>query len=313
MTNRLNEVKQKTNKHNNNVDKLTYVLLLIPTFLSASFVFLIIIFISKRGVSPFLASIYGDLHVNFLRFMTGMTWFQPPNLYGIFFVVVNTLYVVILAGLIAIPISVFTALFIAKMTPKPVSKFFQTVIELLASVPSIVFGVFGLGVVTKIVIWISSIFGKQTAGGISTLSTVFVLAMMILPTITLLSITAIKSVNPDLEKNSLALGASKVQTFFKITLVSAKSGIFAGIILGIGRALGEATAVSMVAGNSGSGLSFDLFSTTRTLTSTMLLGLKETVGLDYDIRFSVGMILIILIIVTNLFLNYLKKKVGRFS
>jgi len=83
--------------------------------------------------------------------------------------------------------------------------------------------------------------------------------------------------------------------------------------LGIGRALGEATAVSMVAGNAGSGPTFDLFSTTRTLTSTMLLGLKETAGLDYDIRFSVGMILIILIILTNLGLNYLKRKVGRFS
>ncbi|MBU0997546.1 MAG: phosphate ABC transporter permease subunit PstC [Firmicutes bacterium] len=300
-------------KHNKKTDRIMQNILLIPTVLSASFVLMILIFISQRGVAPFLPSEYGNESVNFLRFITGVTWYQPPNSYGIFFIVVNTVFVVALSSLIAVPISVFTALYIAKMTPKPISKFFQTIIELLASVPSIVFGVFGLGVITKVVLWIASIFGLQTAGGISTLATVFVLAMMILPTITLLSITAINSVNLDLEKNSLALGASKMQTYFKVTLVSAKSGIFAGIILGIGRALGEATAVSMVAGNAGSGPSFDLFSTTRTLTSTMLLGLKETTGLDYDIRFSVGMVLILLIILTNLGLNYLKKKVGRFS
>ncbi len=300
-------------KHNRTTDKITQGLLLIPTVLSASFVIMILIFISQRGVSPFLPSQYGNDSVNFLRFITGVTWFQPPNSYGIFFIVINTIFIVFLAGFIAIPISIFTALYIAKMTPKTISIFFQTTIELLASIPSIVFGVFGLGVISKVVLWIANLFGKQTAGGISTLSTVFVLAMMIIPTITLLSISAIRAVNLDLEKNSLALGASKMQTYFKVTLVSAKSGIFAGIILGIGRALGEATAVSMVAGNAGSGPTFDLFSTTRTLTSTMLLGLKETAGLDYDIRFSVGMILIILIILTNLGLNYLKRKVGRFS
>lgn len=307
------EMNSKTKKHNKIVDKVTSSFLLFPTILSASFVVLILLFISQRGVSPFLRSTYGSDAVNFWHFLIGTTWFQPPNLYGIFFVVVNTLYIVILAGLVAVPIGILTALFISKMTTKHISNFLQTIIELLASVPSIVFGVFGLGVVTKVVVWFANIFGKQTAGGISSLSTVIVLAMMILPTITLLSITAINAVNRDLENNSLALGASRMQTYFKVTLVSAKSGIFAGIILGIGRALGEATAVSMVAGNAGSGPTFDLFSTTRTLTSTMLLGLKETTGVDYDIRFSVGIILIILIIVTNLFLNYLKKKIGRFS
>lgn len=295
------------------IEKLTVIFLLIPTVLSASFVFLIIFFISKRGISPFLVSEYGTLHADFWHFLIGTTWYQPPNVYGVFFIVVNTMYVVLLAALIAVPVSIFTALFISKMAPKVISKFFQTMIELLASVPSIVFGVFGLGVVTKVVVKVAAIFGTQTAGGISLLSTVLVLAMMILPTITLLSITAMNAVNRDMENNSLALGATKTQTYFKITLVSAKSGIFAGIILGIGRALGEATAVSMVAGNAGSGPTFDIFNTTRTLTSTMLLGLNETVGLDYDIRFSVGLVLIFLIIMTNLFLNYIKKRVGRFS
>jgi len=109
----------------------------------------------------------------------------------------------------------------------------------------------------------------------------------------------------------LALGTSEAQTNFRIVIPSAKGGSFSGIILGVGRALGEATAVSMVAGNAGSGPTFDLFDTTRTLTSTMLLGLKETTGLDYDIRFSVGIVLIIIIIVTNIILNRFKKRLER--
>lgn len=304
---------QKIKKRNKLIDQVTQTGLLVPSILSASFVILIIVFITQRGISPFLPSVYGDMSVDFLRFISSNTWFIHPNIYGIFFVIVNTLYVVLLAAVLAVPISVFTALFIAKMTPKPISHFFQTVIELLAAIPSIIFGVFGLGIITNIVKNIASIFNMQTAGGISALSTILVLAIMIMPTITLLSITAINAVQKDIENNSLALGATKMQTMFKITLVSAKSGIFAGIILGIGRALGEATAVSMVAGNAGTGPDFNIFNTTRTLTSTMLLGLKETTGLDYDIRFSVGMILIILIIVTNLLLNVAKKNIGRFS
>ncbi|MBI9009251.1 MAG: phosphate ABC transporter permease subunit PstC [Tenericutes bacterium] len=304
---------KKIKQRNKIVDKITQIALLMPTILAASFVLLIIIFISERGVAPFLESQYGDLSVDLIRFLLGNEWYISPNVYGVFFIIINTLYVVFLSAVIAIPISILTALFIAKMTSKTISNFFQIVIELLAAIPSIVFGVFGLGVITNVVKKIAALFQMQTAGGISTLTTIFVLAIMIMPTITLLSITAIKAVRKDLEQNSLALGATKMQTLFKITLVDAKSGIFAGIILGVGRSLGEATAVSMVAGNAGTGPNFNLFGTTRTLTSTMLLGIKETTGLDYDIRFSVGIILVVLIIVINLLLNFAKKKIGRFS
>ena len=103
-----------------------------------------------------------------------------------------------------------------------------------------------------------------------------------------------------------------METNFKVVLVSAKHGIFSGIILGVGRALGEATAVSMVCGNKGSGPSFNIFDTTKTLTSAMLQNIHESSGLDYDIRFSIGLLLIIIIIVTNLLLNLINKKVGRY-
>lgn len=304
--------KTEINK-NKLIDKLVNITLLIPTIFAASVVILIIYFISARGIAPFLRTQYGDLAVNIFKFLTGSTWFVSPNVYGIFFIVVDTLFIVFLSALLSVPVSIVTALFITKMTPKPISGIFQTAIEMLAAIPSIVFGVFGMGVITNLVKKLANIFNYQTAGGISALSTILVLTIMIMPTITLLSITAIKAVNKDIEENSFALGATKIQTYFKVTLVSAKSGIFAGIILGIGRALGEATAVSMVAGNAGTGPSFNIFEITRTLTSTMLLGLKESTGLSYDIRFSVGVVLIVLIIVTNIILNYIKKRIGKFS
>jgi phosphate transport system permease protein len=153
-------------------------------------------------------------------------------------------------------------------------------------------------------------FGQQSVGGNSTLATVVVLALMSIPTITAVSEVAIRSVDQSIENASLALGASKTQTHFKVTLLAAKSGIFAGAILAIGRALGEATAVSLVAGNARSGPTFGLFDITATITSTMLQGLKETTGIDYDIRFSLGILLMAVILITNVILNTIKKKVG---
>ena len=124
---------------------------------------------------------------------------------------------------------------------------------------------------------------------------------------------AIKSVKKSIIDGSLALGASVTQTNFKVVLTSAKSGIFAGIILGVGRALGEATAISLVCSAPGSGPNFDLFNGTRTLTTTMLFSIHETTGVDYDIRFSVAVVLIIIILVSNILLNFIKKKIGRVS
>lgn len=280
----------------------------IAALLSALVIVVIVGFIAYRGIKPFV--FYQQLNVNVWLFLTGMRWFSFPNLYGIGFIIINTLFTSLIAILLAAPVAVLTALFIGKMAPKGVSAVLENIIALLAAIPSIVFGVFGRGYITVFVDRLALLFGVQTMGGLSTLSTSLVLALMILPTITTLAITSIKAVDVEMEKGSLALGASQTQTHFHITLAAAKSGIFSGIILGMGRALGEATAVSMVAGNRMDGPTFDLFGITRTLTSTMLSNLKETFGLDYDIRFSVGIVLIFIILLTNGILNYLKKKLG---
>ncbi len=308
--------KQKIHLNNRKelIDRFVKTTFLLTTILSASFIIIIVVFIAREGIKPFIDDYDGIGSVSVIRFLMGTTWLRgtafQSNLYGVGYVIINTLYIALLSLIIAMPIGVLSALFIAKVAPKKLSSILRTVVELLASIPSIVYGLFGSGVILGVVYNLAKIFGVQSKGGNSVLATVMVLSLMILPTITALSEVAIRSVHKDIEEGSLALGATKTQTNFKVVLISAKSGIFTAAILGIGRALGEATAVSLVAGNARSGPSFGFFETTSTLTSTMLQGLKETIGLDYDIRFSVGIVLIIVILLTNLILNFVKRKIG---
>lgn len=290
-------------------DVLLKRMFMLAAIVSASCIAVIVIFVAIKGIQPFLPGYeYGQ--VSLMDFLFGTTWRQDQGIYGVGFIVINTLISAFGALLISFPISILTALFIVKIAPKRISQIMQSVVELLASIPSVVYGVFAAGAITSLVMNLANQFQMITAGGSSLLAVILLLAIMIFPTITSLSITAIQAVDKDLELASLALGATQTQTNFKVILMSAKSGIFAGAILGIGRAFGEATAVAMVAGNKVFGPTFDLFDITRTLTSTMLAGLKETTGLDYDIRFSVGIVLMVVILCSNFLLNAVKKKVG---
>jgi phosphate transport system permease protein len=289
----------------------------IVSVISASFIVLVIYFIMKKGISPFITTGYKQGNVNFFDFVTGMMWLNGPvgesAAYAVGFAIINTLIASFGAIILATPVSVLTALFIAKIAGKRIGEFLRTIVGLLAAIPSIIYGVFGLGVITNFTDWLADVFNQQTSAGLSLLTTVLVLALMIMPTITVVSENAISSVKNHIEQGSLALGATKIQTYFKVVLTSAKSGIFSGIILGVGRALGEATAVSMVSGNRFSGIALNPFDTTVTLTSRMLLGIKETTGLDYDIRFSVGIMLLVVIVITNFALGFVQKRVGNIS
>jgi phosphate transport system permease protein len=277
--------------------------------ISASLIVLIFVFIAMRGLRVFFPNYeYGQ--VNLWDFLTGLTWRQDQGKYGVLFIVINTLVSAIGAAILSFPISVLTALFVVKIAPKKLKVVFTTVVELLAAVPSVVYGVFAAGVIVKGVDSLASSFGISTFGGNSLLAVIILLAIMIFPTMTSIAIVAIEAVSEDIELGSLALGASRTQTNFKVVLASAKSGIFTGLILGLGRAFGEATAVSMVAGNKFYGPTTNLFDITRTLTSTMLSGLKETTGLDYDIRFSVGIVLMIVIFITNYLIHLVKNRIG---
>lgn len=300
----------KVLQNNKRRDKIIRIILQGMTIISALFIVIIIGIVVYRGIGPFVKD-YNGVTVNFFKFISGTRYYAP--LYRIGYIIINTIYVVILAIILSVPIAVLTALFVVKMAPKFLSKTIATAVEVLASIPSIIFGMFGKGFVVKGVIWLAGLFGISTAGGMGNLASAIVLAMMILPTITTMSISAIKSVPVEMEQGSLALGASPIQTMFNINLRGAIPGIFAGIIIGVGRALGEATAVTMVAGNRGSGPTFGLFETTRTLTSTILTGIHETADqLEYDIRFSIGIVLIFVILIINYSLNYVRRKIGKY-
>lgn len=292
------------------IDKVVQNIFLTIAIICASAIVFIVGFILVKGLNPFVGY-YSELNgsQNFWKFIIGTTW--SDNNYGVLGMAINTIYLVVISAVFALVISVLTAIFIVRIAPKKVAVGMQSVIELLAAVPSIVFGLFGQGFICPIIRDIGESMGIQTAGGQSGFATIIVLVMMMIPTITMICITSMRAIKQDQIQASLALGATKAQTDFKIVIGGAKSGIFAALILGVGRALGEATAVSMVCGSAVTGPVFNLFDVTRTLTSTMMLAFHESSGLNYDIRFSVGIVLIAIILITNVGLNCIKRRLER--
>ena len=311
------KTKSKSRNTYSKTDRLTRNILLGFGILSSSFIFIIAIFITLEGIIPFVTDNNGLGTVNLWNFLTGTVWLSGRTFvsttYGVGYVVLQTLYLAFLSLLVSFPVGVMTALFIAKIAPKRIAEFMRGTVELMASIPSIVFGLVGAGFFLPIIYDFGQLFGISSAGGAGTLGVVLVLSLMSLPTIIALSEVSIRSVDVSLEQASLALGATPTQTRFKIILLAAKNGIFSSAILAIGRSLGEATAVALVAGNARSGPNFGLFDITSTMTSMMLSGLKETTGIDFNIRFSVGLLLMIVILLTNITLNVIKRKVGNFD
>lgn len=289
-------------------DRLASTIFMICGFISAIMIVLIVFFVGQRGIQVFLPG-YAERQ-NLWDFLSGTSWRPEANIFGAGFIIVNTLISALGAAILAFPISVLSALFIVKVAPKQLQDVFTTIVELLAAIPSVVYGVFAAGALTDLVNNVAVALGTTTRGGLSMLTVIMLLAIMVYPTMTSLAIAAIRAVPEPLELGSLALGASRTQTNFKVVLSSAKSGIFAGLVLGLGRAFGEATAVSMVAGNAMIGPTWNPFDITRTLTSTMLTGMYETTGVAYDIRFSVGIVLMIIIIFTNWLIHRVRRKIG---
>ncbi len=286
-----------------------FFLFLFIALICTSIIIITFLVILIKGLSPFFknySTVEGEtLTPNFGTFLFGLNWSN----YGALYLLINTIFAVFLSLIISVPISLMTALFITRIAPKPIAIIFKSGIDILSSIPSIIFGLFGQMVICPFVNNLSNIFNYQTMGGSSLLSGIIVLAMMSIPTITIVSITSLESVEKSYVEGSLALGATNSETNFKVILKGATSGIISGIILGIGRALGEATAISLVIGNALSGPTFNLFDPSSTLTTIMMLGLTEASGLAYDMKFTLGIYLMLVIIITNLVLNYIKNKI----
>ena len=231
---------------------------------------------------------------NPVKFLSGSQW-RPikEKLYGIFPMIAGTLLASIGAVLLGVPVALLCAVFMAEFLPKKIAAVIRGGVELLAGIPSVVFGFFGLMVIVPVV---KKIFGIPA--GNTLLSAIIVLSLMILPTVITIAETSLRAVPQPLREASLSLGASKMQTAWRVALPHAKSGVIAGIILGISRAVGETSAVILVAGNSPQ-LTFNPLQSIRTLTATIAMEMGYASGRHSEMLFSIGVALFIVILFLN--------------
>lgn len=231
--------------------------------------------------------------------------------FGILYIILTSIVGTALAILIGVPVSILTAVFLAEVAPKKLAAIVQPAVELLAAIPSVIYGLLGLMILTP---WMYGLEKKifagsqnhQFTGGANLISAVIVLAIMILPTVINISVSSIKAVPQQMKSVSLALGATKIQTIFGVVLPAAKSGIMTAIVLGIGRALGEAMAISLV---SGSAVNIPLpFNSVRFLTTAIVSDMSYSQGTHRQVLFTIGLVLFVFIMVINLILTRLIKK-----
>lgn len=239
--------------------------------------------------------------IGILDFIFGLKWKPGAKVFGIFPMILASIYATIGAVVIGVPIGLLTAVFIAEVAPKWLANILSPMVDLLAAIPSVVYGFFGLIVILPI------IDGVFKNGGNSLLAVIIILGVMILPTIINISAYAIQAVPKAYKEGSLALGASKMQTIFKVTLPAAKSGILAGIILGIGRAVGETMAVLLVAGNAAI-IPTGLLSRVRTLTGNIAVEMSYATGLHQEALFATGVVLFVFIILLNIVTRLISKE-----
>ena len=243
--------------------------------------------------------------IGLVKFLFGKEWASTaaePK-FGILPFILTSVYGTAGAILIGVPVGFFTAVFLSKVAGKKVRSAMETAVSLLAGIPSVVYGLVGMLVLVPAV---RSIF--HVPDGASLLAAIIVLAIMILPSIIKMSVTALDAVPKEYEDASLALGASPVETFFRVSVPAAKSGIAAAVVLGVGRAIGEAMAVMMVAGNVANMPS--LFQSVRFLTTAVAseMSYSSPGSLQRNALFSIALVLFLFIMLLNAALNFFLKR-----
>lgn len=267
---------------------------LIAACTSVLAVLLICVFLFANGL-PTIAQI-GPL-----KFLFGQEWKPSNNKFGIFPMIVASIYVTGGAILVGVPIAIFTSVFMARYCPKKIYSVLKSGIELMAGIPSIVYGFFGL---VLIVPMIRDLFGGP---GASMLAAIILLGIMILPTIVGVTEAAIRGVPESYYEGSLALGATKERSIFAVILPAAKSGILAGIVLGIGRAIGETMAVVMIAGNQPR-MPKGLLKGVRTMTMNIVTDMGYATGLHRQALIATAVVLFVFILIINLSLSLLNRR-----
>ena len=282
-------------KKKNLIENIIHGIFLVLGLVTVGCVLLITVYLIISGIPAIR-------EIGIVDFLFGKEWASTASepKYGILPFILTSIYGTAGAILIGVPIGFFTAVYLAKLAPAKIKSVMESAVSLLAGIPSVVYGLVGMMVLVP---GIRKIF--NVPDGASLLAAIIVLAVMILPSIIKVSVTALEAVPKEYEDASLALGASPVETYFKVSVLAAKSGIATAVVLGVGRAIGEAMAVAMVSGNVANMPS--LFESVRFLTTAVSSEMAYSSGLQREALFSIALVLFLFIMLINATLNFFLK------
>ena len=278
------------------VENIIQGIFLILGLITVACVLLITIYLVIAGVPAIR-------EIGLFDFLFGKTWASTAAepIYGILPFILTSVYGTVGAIVLGVPMGFFTAVYLSKIATKKIREVMEEAVSLLAGIPSVVYGLVGMLVLVP---GIRKIF--KVPDGASLLAAIIILAIMILPSIIKVSITALDAVPKEYEEASLALGATPIETYFRVSVPAAKSGIAAAVVLGVGRAIGEAMAVMMVSGNVPNMPS--LFQSVRFLTTAVASEMAYSSGLQQQALFSIALVLFLFIMLINATLNFFLKK-----
>lgn len=288
----------KQNNKNKVIEMVIHIVFLLLGLVAVGFVLLITVYLIISGIPAIR-------QIGLFDFLFGTKWASTntePE-FGILPFILTSVYGTAGAILLGVPVGFLTAVYLSKAAPPKVKSIMETAVSLLAGIPSVVYGLVGMMVLVPL---IRKVF--HVPDGASLLAAIIVLAIMILPSIIKVSITALDAVPSEYEDASLALGATPIETYFRVSVPAAKSGIAAAVVLGVGRAISEAMAVMMVAGNVANMPS--LFQSVRFLTTAVASEMSYSSGLQRQALFSIALVLFLFIMLINAVLNLLLKRGG---
>ncbi len=280
------------------LEKLIHGIFLVLGLVAVASVLLISVYLIVAGLPAIR-------EIGLAKFLFGRTWASTAATpqFGILPFILTSVYGTAGAIVLGVPVGFFTAVYLSKHAPKWLRETGEAAVSLLAGIPSVVYGLVGMMVLVP---GIQRVFGLADGSGL--LAAILVLAVMILPSIVKVSVTALDAVPKEYEDASLALGATKIETTFRVSVPAAKSGLAAAVVLGVGRAIGEAMAVMMVAGNVANMPS--LFQSVRFLTTAVASEMSYSAGLQRQALFSIALVLFFFIMLINALLNLVLKRGG---
>lgn len=244
--------------------------------------------------------------IGLLNFLTGAKWKPGNDIYGILQMILGSIYITAGAVVIGVPVGLLTAIFMAFYCPKKLYGLLKPCTELLAGIPSIVYGFFGMVVIVPCIRTVAALFGADISGS-SILAASVLLGIMILPTVIGVSEAALRAVPSAYYEGAVAMGARHERAIFTVMLPAAKSGVLAGVVLGIGRAIGETMAVIMVAGNQPR-LTGNMLKGIRTMTANIVMEMGYATGLHREALIATGVVLFVFILIINLTFSILKRR-----